>query len=113
MGEIILSRFILFALPMAVGVALSLALKRRSVLFASALLPWCAFLVFNLLSESYSADTELMKGTFWFFQATLGSFVALLGLVGCALGMGVKHWRSSNALRKKSGTLSDKANSSA
>jgi hypothetical protein len=112
MGELSLGRFLLFALPIVVGIILSLALKRRSALFSSALLPWCAFLVFNLLSEFYSLDRELMNGTFWFFQATLGSFVALLGLAGCALGLGIKRWRSRNGCRTDAATSSDKVTTS-
>ena len=67
-------------------------------MLASALLPWLVFLGFNLYSEHYSPDRELMKGSVVFFQATLGSLTALLGIVGYLVGARIKGLRSNPAL---------------
>ena len=55
---------------------------KYSILFA-AFIPWFIILIFNLYSEYYGQEKELMQGTWWFFQITLGTLVGILGAVGC------------------------------
>jgi hypothetical protein len=76
---------VLLGAPLFVGAACALVLTKRSRLVLSALLPWMAFLGFNLYADHFSPDKELMQGSVLFFQLTLGSLVAALGLLGCSI----------------------------
>lgn len=53
---------------------------RRAVIF-SALISWCAFLLFNLYFEFFSRDKEIMQGSWLLFQLVLGPFVVLVSIV--------------------------------
>ena len=66
----------------SVGVVTAKTLSGKySVLFA-VFIPWLVFLLFNLYSEYYGQERELMQGAWWFFQATVGTFVGMLGAGG-------------------------------
>ena len=65
-----------------VGVASAKMRRGKYSIIFAAIIPWSIFLLFNLHSEYYGQERELMQGTWWFFQATIGTFVGLLGVIG-------------------------------
>ena len=73
---------LIFGMPSLIGAACALIFKKHQALVLSALIPWSVFLVFNLYSEYYSPDREIMQGSWVFFQTTLGSITAIFGLLG-------------------------------
>ena len=68
--------------------------RTRSALVVSVVLPWIIFLLFNLYLEKHSRDREVLQGSFWFFQFTEGTIMALAGWLGFAAG-----GRANNALK--------------
>ena len=82
MAETIMVWFLLIVGSSSVGGVCALTLKKTFALILSSLIPWTIFLAFNLYSDSHSPDHEIMQGSWWFFQATFGSFAAIVGLLG-------------------------------
>ena len=105
MVEAVTVWFLLIVGSASVGGLCALALKKKPALILSALIPWIIFLAFNLYSEFYSPDHEIMQGSWWFFQATFGSIALIIGLLsalsvlklrGCVLTL-----RSSGTAQKR------------
>jgi len=90
-------RLVILVGPLFFGAACALAFTKRSGLILSALVPWIAFFGFNLYTEQFSPDKELMQGSVLFFQLTLGSLVAALGLASWSIATRVM--RSNNRWR--------------
>ena len=70
-----------------IGGACALKLKKRQALVSSALIPWAIFLVINLYGQYNSPDKEILQDTWVFFQLSIGSLVAIFGLVSAACVM--------------------------
>jgi len=64
------------------GAACGLLTSRRLSFVLSAVIAWLAFLGFNLYADRFSPDRELMKGSVWFFQFTLGTLTTLAAVAG-------------------------------
>jgi len=79
------------------GGVCALVPRPRLALICAALGGWLAFLGFNAYSEAHSGDRELMQGTFWFFQHTLGTLTALVALCGCYVVQRIRGLRSNKA----------------
>ncbi|MDJ0699326.1 MAG: hypothetical protein QNJ07_05675 [Woeseiaceae bacterium] len=73
---------IFLGVPALFGVLLSIWIGHRAGLLLSGLAPWCIFLVFNLYSNYRGPEEELLQAEWVFFQITLGTLVALSGLLG-------------------------------
>ena len=56
-------------------------LTKRQTLVLSVLIPWAIFLVINLYGQYNSPDKEILQDAWVFFQLTIGSLVAIFGLV--------------------------------
>ncbi len=85
MNETTVVWVVLLAGPSLFGGVCALRFRRRIAYLLSGLVPWCIFLIFNLYEEMYGLEKELMRGTWWLFQITIGTFVAAIGLLGCWL----------------------------
>lgn len=72
---------IIFIVTMLTGGCSFYYAKGHKAIFLSAFIPWSLFLIFNFYSEYYAQDKEIMKGSWVVFQITLGSFVAIMGVV--------------------------------
>ncbi len=81
----------LLGMPALFGVLLSLWFGHRAGLLLSGLAPWCIFLAFNLYSNYRGPEKALLQGEWVFFQITLGTLVALSGLLGYWLTEKAKH----------------------
>ena len=66
--------------PSIIGVLSARRCKSNRALVVAPAISWLVFLVFNLLSERYSPDREIVQGSWPFFQLVIGSFVALVAL---------------------------------
>jgi len=106
MAEAIIFWFLFIAGSSSVGGLCALALKKKPTLILSALIPWAIFLAFNLYSESYSPDHEIMQGSWWFFQATFGSVAAIIGLLSA---LSVLKLRDRVLTLRSSGTAQKRA----
>ncbi len=73
---------LVFIGPLLVGAACGLMLPKKPALIASVVLPWTLVLIFNLYTEYYGVEKELLQGTWPFFQLTLGTAAGLIGLIG-------------------------------
>ena len=78
--------------PFLVGMFCAGVLRHRVSLLLAIALPWLVFLLFNIYTNQTSPDRELLRGTFLFFQLTLGSVIALAGAGG--------HWFGRAFLRR-------------
>jgi len=85
MTEQVLSAVLNFVVPACGGIMFALCIRNRRAPIVAAVLAWFAYLAFNLYDEGHSPDSELMRGTWPFFQLTGGTFVALLA-AACAAG---------------------------
>lgn len=68
--------------------------KGRKAIFLSAFIPWTLFLIFNLYSEHYAQDNQIMKGSWVAFQLIFGTLVAIIGAVGGWIIS--RFWRKTN-----------------
>ena len=98
MGINLLYLLILFIGPMAFGWICSRISKRSIGIVLSISVPWTVFLGLNLYSEYHGADRELMQGIWKFFQATLGTLVVFLALVGYCIALILKRSSSNSSL---------------
>ncbi len=85
MNETAMIRTVVLAGPCLFGAICALRLHRRIAYLMAGLVPWCVFLAFNLYAEFYGLEQELLKGTWWLFQLTIGTLVAMIGLFSCWL----------------------------
>ena len=69
-----------FVLPVISGIICTLLLKNKKALLAAPIIPWLTYLAFNIYSDNYSPDKEILQGTLLFFQLAGGSFVALFAI---------------------------------
>jgi hypothetical protein len=80
MNQQALSFGIHFVLPVISGIICTLIFKNKKALLAAPIIPWLTYLVFNIYSDSYSPDKEILQGSLLFFQLAGGSFVALFAV---------------------------------
>jgi hypothetical protein len=72
---------VIFIVTVLIGGCSFYYTKGRKAIFLSAFIPWSLFLILNFYLEYHSQDKEIMKGSWIAFQITLGSFVAIMGVV--------------------------------
>jgi len=72
-------------LPIGSGVAWAMLLRSKWAMAWATIVPWAAYLAFNIYADSHAPDKELMHGTWLFFQFTVGTFVALLAALSAGL----------------------------
>ena len=90
---VILGWLVLAGVPFVAGMLCALLLRQPVSLLLAIGLPWVVFLLFNIYSGQTSPDRELLRGTFLFFQLTLGSVPAISGAVG--------HWFAAQIARRR------------
>lgn len=78
---------LLICVPLIIGALVAQFWGRRHPVIASGIVVWLVFLAVNILSERTSPDFELVQGTWPLFQLTLGTGVALLGMLGAFIYM--------------------------
>lgn len=67
--------------PVLLGVVAAKNLSGKYSIIIASFIPGLVFLVFNLYSEYYGQERELLQGTWMFLQATLGTLVGLIGII--------------------------------
>ena len=73
---------VLIAAPLILGGLVARFCGKRHAVLISGICAWLVFLVVNILSERASLDYEIVQGTWPLFQLTIGTGVALLGMLG-------------------------------
>ena len=87
---------ILIISPFLFGAACARAFTKQKALTLAISTPWVIFLVFNLYSEKYGSDREIMQGTWLFFQITGGTMVSVIGYLGSWFVARVSGYRSNS-----------------
>ncbi|NPU93975.1 MAG: hypothetical protein HPY82_18855 [Gammaproteobacteria bacterium] len=72
-----------FIFPIIIGILFSRFEKPVIAYAASVSIPWLLFLGFNVLSEMYSPDSDLVRGMWLPMQLTVGSIVSIFGVGAC------------------------------
>ncbi|AIF45987.1 hypothetical protein [Dyella japonica] len=85
MTERAISAVLNLIVPACGGILIALCIRNRRAPFVAAAMAWFAYLAFNLYTDGHSRESELLRGTWPFFQLTAGTFVALLA-AACAAG---------------------------
>lgn len=73
--------FVIVMSAIAIGTASFYFLEGKKAGILAALTPWTIFLIFNLYSELYSLDRDVVHGSWLFFQVFIGSLLAIIGII--------------------------------